>query len=259
MHIAIADWSSFNQVVNIASQYQVGLEVQEFTLPENLDEPEHVMSAILDGLSRLPFIGMHGPYSELAPASRDPLVRQVARTRFQQSYELARRIGAQHLIIHSGFFPKTYSFDKWVQNSCDFWLDFLQDKPSPGLIHIENVYEDEFAPLRDLIDRVNQLFHDDRLSLNLDIGHVNANSSKSLEEWIAGLGPRIRYVHLSNNGGFRDDHWRLDKGTINLEHVLSLLQTHVPDSIWTVETIVEDIEPSLRWLQERGYLTGQAG
>jgi endonuclease IV len=63
---------------------------------------------------------MHGPFSDLIPASRDQLVRQAARSRFQQGFELAKMIGAQHLILHSGFFPKTYPPDLWIQNSFIF-------------------------------------------------------------------------------------------------------------------------------------------
>ncbi len=254
MRISIADWGNFDQVLKVAQKYHIGLEVQEFTVPANLDNPDTLVGMINDNSKSLPILGMHGPYAELVPASWDPLIRQVVRTRFQRSYELARSIGAGHLILHSGFIPKTYHLEKWIQNSYDFWSDFLKDKPDPGLIHIENVYEDDFSPLIELIDRVNQLFHEERLSACLDIGHVNANSSRTFEDWIAGLGVRIRYVHVSNNGGILDDHWRLDMGKIDVDHVLRLLKDHAPDSIWTVETTLADIEPSVFWLQEHGHL-----
>jgi sugar phosphate isomerase/epimerase len=230
------------------------LEVLEFAMPENLNHATTLANEIRNKVRGIPLLGMHGPFSELVPASRDPLVRGVVRTRFQQGYDLAQTIGAQHLILHSGFYPKTYPRDQWIQNSFDFWVDFLADKPQPNSIHVENVYEDDFTALQELVERVNQRMGAEILSVCLDIGHVNANSSKTLAEWITGLGDRIQYVHLHNNDGFLDDHWRLDKGKINIGDVLDLLSKHSPNSVWNIETLVSDIEPSLVWMQNHGYL-----
>jgi sugar phosphate isomerase/epimerase len=254
MKISIADWGSIEQVLPIAMQYQVGLEVQQFAIPENLDQAATLAPDICQRVNGIPLIGMHGPYSELVPASRDTLVVNLTRQRFQQAYEAAQMIGASHLVLHSGFIPKTYLRERWIQNSYEFWVDFLSDKNTPNMIHVENVYEDDFTALQELIDRVNQALQADRLTICLDIGHVNANSSKDLPEWIGGLGDRIRYVHLHNNDGILDDHWRLDKGKIDVSQVLELLSKYSPQANWTVETYPEELEPSLEWLKGRGLL-----
>jgi sugar phosphate isomerase/epimerase len=254
MQILITDWGELDQVLPITQRYPVGIEVLEFAMPENLDQPTPLLPEIRQKLSRIPLIGMHGPFYELIPASCDPLVRQVARTRHQQGYEMALRIGASHLILHSGYLPKTYPREQWIQNSLTYWVEFLRDKTDSIMIHMENVYEGDFSTLGELIDRVNQSYQEERLTICLDIGHVNANSLKSVTDWIIGLGDRIRYVHLHNNDGILDDHWRLDKGKIEITQVLELLLKHSPNASWNVETFVEDIEPSLLWLQERGYL-----
>ncbi len=254
MAVQIADWVNFEVVLPIADEFNVGLEFQEFMQPENLDNPGNLVKKIKSGVKNLNLVSMHGPFSELVPASRDPLVRQVAGKRFQQAYEIARLVGAKHLVLHSGFFPKTYPSEKWLENAYAFWMDFLRDKPESGLIHLENAYEDDFTTLRILIDRVDEAVGSEKLTICLDIGHVNANSSRGFNEWIVGLADRIRYVHLHNNGGVLDDHWRLDRGTIDVENVLGLLAKNSPHAQWTVETPVNDIEPSLRWLQARGYL-----
>jgi len=254
MKILVTDWAELDQVIPIALNHQVGLEVLEFATPENLEHASSLVTEICQKVSAIPLLGMHGPFSELVPASRDPLVRQVARTRFQQGYEIARMIGASYIVLHSGYFPKTYPSDQWINNSFDFWVELLRDKSTPNKIHLENVYEDDFTALLELIDRVNLALEADRLTICLDIGHVNANSSKTLVDWIIGLGDRIRHVHLHNNDGILDDHWRLDKGKIDVSQVLDLLIKHSPNAVWTVETGVSEIEPSLQWLQERGYL-----
>src|SRR4030042_3389602 len=210
MKILTTDWGDVERVVPLAMNYHVGIEVAEFTIPENIDQASTKAQVLREKLSDIPLVGMHAPFAELVPASKDPLVRQVARTRIQQGYEVAQLIGARHLVFHSGYFPKTYQREQWIQNSYNFWIDFLDDKGPSNFFHMENVYEDDYSSLEELVDRVNQTFQEDRLTICLDIGHVNANSSKSLAEWISGLGSRIRYVHLHNNEGVLDDHLRLD-------------------------------------------------
>ncbi len=254
MMIQVADWSSFDQVLPIALKYGVGLEYQEFTNPENLDHPDSLINKIKGGPPELALLSMHGPFFDLVPASRDARVRQVAGERFQQAIEIAHTIGARHLILHSGYFLKTDPREMWVENACNFWREFLRDYGEAGFIHVENVYEDDFNALREVIDRVNEAAGKEVLTICLDIGHVNANSSKSLAEWISGLGDRIRYVHLHNNGGILDDHWKLEKGKIEVAKVLDQLKRDASQAQWTVETTVADIEPSLLWLQDRGYL-----
>ncbi len=254
MTIFVADWASFDQVLPIATRYGLGLEFQEFAYSANLDSPETWIKTICEKANSLSQLSMHGPFAELVPASDDPLVRQVVARRFSQVYEIALKTGARHLILHSGFIPKTYPPQKWLLNTYNYWIDFLGNKPQSNFFHIENVYEDDWNPLAELIDRINQSLGQDRLSVNLDIGHVNANSSRSLEDWISGLSDRIRYVHLHNNGGVLDDHWALSKGEIDIAKVLDLLQVHSPHAAWSVETTPEGIEPSLEWLQGRGYL-----
>jgi sugar phosphate isomerase/epimerase len=251
--ISITDWGNFDQALPIAVKFGTGLEIQEFANPVNLEAPDELLNKVNKTANRLSFLGMHGPFLELVPVSRDRLVRQTAKIRFEQAYQVGMKMGAQHLIIHSGFLPKTYPRDVWVQNTCDFWFDFLSDKPNPGLFHIENVYEDEPGAILELVERVNEVFQDELLTSCLDIGHVNANSSCSFDEWIGTLGDRIRYVHLHNNFGVLDDHIKLTKGTIDVAQVLELLKVHSPHAIWTIETNVEDLEPSLLWLQEQGY------
>jgi sugar phosphate isomerase/epimerase len=252
--INIADWGDLDLALPLAEKYQVGLEVQEFTNPHKLQSPGNLPAEIMEKTKGIAHRSMHGPYSDLIPASRDPVIRHATHERFLQACSMAGQLGTQHLILHSGFIPKTYPGELWLANSLDFWTEFLGSNQYDGEIHVENVYENDFSNLVKLIDRVNLALNREKLTTCLDIGHVNANSSIALAEWISRLGDRIRYVHLHNNGGNLDDHWRLDHGTIQIEQTLELLKYHAPKAVWTVETPVHDLEPSLVWLQEKGYL-----
>jgi sugar phosphate isomerase/epimerase len=257
MKIAVADSAKIEDVLPLVRAYDVGIEIQEFALPENLDgraggdQLAHELAAKTASVS---LRALHGPFMELIPASRDRLVQDVARTRFESAYDVARIINAQHLILHTGYFPKTYPHDTWIANSAAFWTDFLADKAGSMRIYLENIYEDDFGIIVELFKRVNEALGRDVLSMCLDIGHVHANSSKSLAQWITGLGSTIQYTHLHNNDGLRDDHWGLWRGKINVAEILELLLKHAPGAVWTIEANSEDVERSLQWLQEKGYL-----
>jgi len=254
MKIAIADSARIDDVLPLVRTYNVGIEVQEFALPENIDGNDQLAHDIASKIAPISLRALHGPFMELIPASRDRLVQGVARARFQSAYELAQVIGAQHLILHTGYFPKTYPHDTWVANSAAFWTEFLADKTGSMHIHLEHIYEDDYGTIVALFERVNDALGRDVLSMCLDIGHVNANSSKDLEHWISGLGPVIQYSHLHNNDGVLDNHWGLQKGRIDVAAVLELLLKHTPDAVWTIEANCEELEGSLLWLQDEGYL-----
>jgi sugar phosphate isomerase/epimerase len=144
-----------------------------------------------------------------------------------------------------------------MQNSTEFWADFLSDKHGSMRFHVENVYEDDHSIIAELVDAVNETLDADALTACLDVGHVNANSSRTFEEWIKGLGNRIEYVHLHNNDGVLDDHFGLWRGTIDMVKVLDLLMAHSSDAVWTIEAVPADVERSVLWLRERGYITSK--
>jgi sugar phosphate isomerase/epimerase len=126
------------------------------------------------------------------------------------------------------------------------------------LIHLENVYKNEPNALNELVERVNEVFQDNLLTICLDVGHVNANSSRTMEEWIIKLGDWIGYVHLHSNNGVLDDHWELGKDMIDIALVLDLLLVYSTNAIWTIETPVDGLEPSLLWLQKKSYFKNRA-
>jgi sugar phosphate isomerase/epimerase len=254
MQIAISDCAQIDQILPIALRHNVGIEIQEFVFPDNLDADDSMAKMIGERIHAIPLRGFHGPFFELIPASRDQQIQQVVRSRFQRAVELANVVGAQHLILHTGYIPKTYSRRTWIANSVAFWLSFLSNLPAGIQLHLENVYEDDPGMIAELIDKVNEALDRKALTVCLDVGHVHANSSHGLEDWIVGLGSAIRYTHLHNNDGVLDDHWGLWRGKIDMARVLGLLSEHAPNAVWTLEMAPSDVEQSLIWLQEQGYL-----
>jgi hypothetical protein len=89
MPILVSDCSRIDDILPIALAHQVGIEVQEFVSPDNIDENGHTAVDIKTKLSGISPRGLHGPFSDLIPGTRDRQIQAVTRSRFQQAHELA--------------------------------------------------------------------------------------------------------------------------------------------------------------------------
>lgn len=232
--IYISHLTEAKKFCELLEDYPVGIETIEFSIASVLDTGEKGVTEYVSRLS--PYIkeralAIHGPFFDLAPASFDSQIRRVTMARFEAAYGIAKQLGADRIVFHSGFIPITYYIEGWLGKSISFWQEFMANKDQSIQVHIENVYEDVYWPIREVIDQVDH----PSFSMCLDIGHVHAYSSKSLEEWIGEMGSRIGHVHVHNNNGKKDEHAGLDKGTIPIEKVLVLLDEAAPKASYTLE------------------------
>ena len=162
---------------------------------------------------------------------------------------MARRLGADRVVIHDGFVPFVYFPEWFVEQSVAFWRDFLPEVPEHMTIALENVMD----PGPDMLAQIMAQVDDPRLGVCLDVGHANTTVSKTaVLDWIAPLIPWLRHVHLHNNSGGWDLHDPLGEGNIPMEQVLDTLLARCPAATFTIENM--NCAPSLAWLAARGYL-----
>jgi sugar phosphate isomerase/epimerase len=245
----ICDDGRLELALPTAERYGLGVEVQAFYDPLLTERDPSAISSHHERLSRIRLRASHGCFGDLCPGSFDPMVRGVARHRFDLSYGIARELGATHLVLHHGYVPHTSPPDRWLMRCAAFWKEFLAGMTDDIAIHIENVLEWEPGLLSDLIDAIGMPIVD----VNLDVGHVQCNSRTPLEEWIRRLGRRIGYAHLHDNHGTEDEHLSLGKGSIPLNEALTQLEEAAPNAIWAVESDIERVEESIQWLIENGF------
>ena len=254
MSIYVSHLSKNEELFPILKEYNLGLEVVEFGRAEILDDKERYYEEYkeeLKGILESRDISLHGPFTDLAPASRDIKIRNVTKDRFTSAFSIAKQLNSKRIVYHTGHIPKTYASKEWLDNSIEFWMDFTKDKLEDMEIHIENVYEDDYALMYELVEAINH----PNFSVCLDIGHVNANSTKTLESWINGLGKKIKHVHLHNNDGIYDNHFGLHKGTINMLRILETLKKTSPSASWTLEILdIADLIESVKFLERNGFL-----
>ena len=191
----------------------------------------------------------HAPFNELCPAAIDPLAVSLARHRYAQALAAAQDWGCRLLVVHTGFIPWVYYPEWFVEKSVEFWREFLPQVPEGMVLCLENVMEPSPQIPVDIIRQVD----DPRLRLCLDVGHANAELSRTpVMEWVEVCRPYLRHMHLHNNAGGGDLHDPLKRGTIPVEQVLHAL-TREEHLTYTLETL--QAEENVRWLLEKGFLT----
>ena len=240
-----------------ARKYGVGLEINHTCISEELD-PERrkdllsqirkdaVEAAVTDTSSLL----LHGPFTEIHPAGIDYRAREFAMERLEQAYEVVSELGIKKMIVHTGWLPFIY-FKEWqAEKSAIFWEKFMAGKPADFTVCVENVLEDEPFMLLDMMKRI----EDPRIKLCIDVGHANAMTQDgvSVEKWIETLAPYIGHFHLHNNDGTGDSHGAFDKGSMDMEWILKLIDDFCnPDVTLTIEA--RDAASCLEWLAVRGF------
>ena len=236
-----------DDAVQTAREFGLGVELAQFCLAENMDKTPPDVQACLDAALEVPRRVLHAPFAELCPAAIDPLVREVAKRRFLQAAALAKRYGAEKMVVHSGFIPLVYYPEWFAPQSAAFWREFLNDVDGLTLC-VENVMETSPDALRQVAEQVN----DPRLRICFDVGHAFCQSGE-LAPWLDALAPYISHVHLHNNHGTFDEHLGLPDGTLDMAAVIRQLEALAPQATYTLE--VRSARASVEWLLKEGLLS----
>ena len=236
-----------DDAVQTAREFGLGVELAQFCLAENMDKTPPDVQASLDAALEVPRRVLHAPFAELCPAAIDPLVREVTRRRYLQAAALAKRYGAEKMVVHSGFIPLVYYPEWFAPQSAAFWREFLNDVDGLTLC-VENVMETSPDALRQVAEQVN----DPRLRICFDVGHAFCQSGE-LAPWLDALAPYISHVHLHNNHGTFDEHLGLPDGTLDMAAVIRQLEALAPQATYTLE--VRSARASVEWLLKEGLLS----
>lgn len=258
--------------IETAKKYGLGIELNDICISEYLDD-ERVEDTICTmekelenaGLCRFCEDGavtafdsekviMHGPFTEIIPASIDHRAVSLGLERLEEAYRVCRRMGIGRMVVHSGYMPLLY-FKEWhLEKSIDFWTRFMADKPSDFTIYIENVFEDEPMMMKQLAEGL----HDPRIQLCLDIGHANAMTlpAYTAQDWVRELGPYIGHFHLHNNNGQKDQHDSVQNGSMDMTAILDTIAAHCSNRVtMTIES--RACADSTKWLlqyRDKEYL-----
>lgn len=193
---------------------------------------------------------MHLPFFDLQPGSLDDFILEATRQRLSSVKKIVALYRPRHMIAHAGH-SHLYRdlYPQWLERAIATWSGFMQGWPGHPNLYLENVYEQDPQPLKDLCTKLAGL----NAGLCFDAGHWHSfshgHATKNLPEWIAALSPFIRHLHLHDNDGSGDGHVGLGRGRIPWEVLFAeLAKNSLHPGITLEPHTPEDLEHSLDFI-----------
>lgn len=242
-------YHNFRSAVDLAQSLGCGIEISRFgklrEIEEKFDRLKSEYKEILKDFEG--DVALHGFFSNLSIASKDPMIREISEKRYWQSFELAAELGAKTVIFHTCFNNllkhREYQENFFLKN-IEFYKSFIEEFEREGIVAtIENVHEKDNTFIRNLVGAINS----SNLKVTLDVGHVNLHSDIAPSDWIKDYGIMLHHMHLHNNFGDEDSHNSLKQGTVDFgEIVKTLKEMHLkPDitfEIFDKEALLESVD-----------------
>ena len=224
----------FEHHLQIARDRSLGIEIQEFYLPElmwgnwkpRLEQYKQLLEGFDNGLS------IHNAFYCTDHAGLDPEIFRLTRMRYDYIFKIAQDLGCETVVSHFMWLPryKGSHLMRWQEAEVRFWDPYINKAEKLGFVlALENTFEPGPETLVPIFDRLKSV----HFKWNLDVGHVNAFAqNNSLAEWIDALHPHLSYMHVHNNHGEEDSHNPVMDGTIDFEQLFERLNK------WQVAPIV---------------------
>lgn len=216
----------------LAEAHALGLELDQFCTAVNMDGNFAFWDAsVRSDMERASEFVLHAPFAELTPCAIDPMIRDVSMRRLVQAGALCLRYGIRRMVVHSGFMPRVYFPEWYLDQAAPFFRELLGTLPNDFELLIENVLDPEPKLLSDLIERIG----DNRARVCLDVGHAFVASEIPVRGWIDALAPMLRHLHLHDNDGTFDFHLPPGDGKIGFPELFDFLDERVPAATWAFE------------------------
>lgn len=245
--------NDFAKVVEFAEEHDYGVEISRFGKLRNiqndfedvLENYKNKLKGFNNGLT------LHGFFSNLCVASQDPEIAQISKKRYEQSFRIAKELGAHTVVFHTTFNNllkhteyKNIFFDKTVK----FYTEFIKNFEDEGITAvIENVHESDPSLILRILDAVASK----NLKACIDAGHVNLHSQLSVSEWIKLYGKKLHHMHIHNNYGNEDAHSSLKKGSVDYIKVFNTLKSENLSPGMVLEIFDEaDVIESVKFFNE---------
>lgn len=219
-------YHDFKEAVRIANVLNCGIEISRFgrlaDIDVNFEKNKKEYRAILDDFDG--DVTLHGFFSNLNIAAKDPAIKEVSIKRYYQSLELAAEFGVKTVVFHTCFNnllkQKQYQ-EMYFLNNIEFYKGFIKNFEDLGITAtIENVHEPHWEIIRNLIATINS----PNLKATIDIGHANLHSNYPVSDWIRAYGIMLHHMHFHNNFKDEDSHSSLLKGNVDVKAVLKTLK-----------------------------------
>ena len=218
----IPNLNNISNYLELAKEYNLGFEYNEFFMPDLLDNEDKAVKTILEysSLNRKNDT-LHGVFFDIVLDSMDKKIRDISIDRVKSSLRVASMLKCKGVIFHTNYITwmkdENYK-NRWVKYNKEAYLNLINEFKDLE-IYIENMFDLDPYLLRDLVKEINH----ERIGVCLDIAHANI-SKIDIKEWIKVLSPYIKHIHINNNDGVIDSHDELGIGSINYKEIYPLIK-----------------------------------
>jgi len=242
-------YHDFKSAVNIANELNCGLEISRFgkllELDENFEKNKIEYRAILNDFRG--DVTLHGFFSNLNIAAKDPLIKEVSIKRYNQTLELASVFDVKKVVVHTclnNLLKQKSYHEMFFISNIEFFKEYIRNYEDLGIVlTMENVHEATPEFIRNLIGAINS----PNFKATLDIGHCNLHSQLPPSRWIEEYGIMLSHLHFHNNFKDEDSHSSLFKGSVDIKEILKTLKEMqlyptITFEIFDYEELVESVK-----------------
>ena len=219
-------YHDIEDAITIAHELDCGIEISRFgklaELDSNfLENKKHYIDVLKDFDKE---VTLHGFFSNLNIAAKDPLIAEASLKRYYQSLELAEAFDCTTVVFHTCFnnlLKQEKYREMFFLKNIEFYKEFNKHFEELGInLTIENVHEPNPDFIRNLVAAINA----PNFGTTLDIGHCNLHSEMTPSEWIKEYGIMLKHMHFHNNFKNEDSHSSLLKGSLDIKEILKTLK-----------------------------------
>lgn len=253
--LIIPDKCHTEECLQLAKEYNLGFEYNDFFMPDVLDDEEKTKDIIRHYKKNcLPeFTTLHGAFFDVIPFSPDKRIREIADLRIEQSIRIAKELGAKAVVFHTNYNPflnaESY-LDTWIQNNIAYWSGVLK-RHSDINIYLENMFD--INP--DLMVALSEwLCKYENYGVCLDYAHASL-SDVAPEIWAEKLSKYIKHVHINDNDLVSDLHLAWGDGKINRASFYECYEKYMNGATVLIETTpMENKIQSLDMLKKEKFI-----
>lgn len=248
--------NELNTSLELAREYHLGFEFNDFFMPSVLDD-EMGQSKIIGEYKAAGLPGyctLHGAFFDVIPFSPDEKIRAVSDMRIRQSISAAQRIGAKAVVFHTNYNPFLNSpvyVRGWLEQNSAYWNGILTEFPDMN-IYFENMFDSAPDIMAELAER---LCGHGNFGICLDYAHA-ALTAVSQSEWTEKLGKYVRHIHINDNDFVSDLHLAVGDGKIDWNEFYGLYDNYMDKATILIETSsLDNQRRSIERLTADGFMT----
>lgn len=225
-------FNELEQFTEFVQNNDLALEYDDFFSP-NIYENEEEINRRIAGYCTLDRDRsqdtLHGAFLGLDIAASDYVLRDRSRKLYEQSMEIAAKLGVKGVVFHTGLIGNLrvdYYINNWLKESEDFFRYLTSKYPSLE-IYLENSFEQEPNTMVALAEKMDDVKN---FGLCLDYAHAVLTTTP-VDTWCKAFAPYLKHMHINDNDLKNDLHLVPGEGSVNFDKYFSLMkknQINVP-------------------------------